>query len=139
MTLKLYDCYDRDNDLDKTLLNETEKNITFLDKNDVINPIIILNEKTNKNYCYIEELNRYYFIKNVTILNNNLFKYLLKLDVLQTYKNIIKNLSLHCIETDDITDCVQVDYIESDETYIENTNIEDVLDDESFVLITIVG
>lgn len=41
------------------------------------------------NYCYIQELNRYYFIDSVTLLESGLYKLVLILDTLKTYENII--------------------------------------------------
>lgn len=43
------------------------------------------------NYCYIEELERYYFITDIKLLNNGIAELTAKLDVLETFKNIILN------------------------------------------------
>lgn len=63
----------------------------------VINPTIILEIPSNGhstpvpdyNYCYIRQFNRYYFITNMTILNNNIYEFSLSVDVLMSYKNKI--------------------------------------------------
>lgn len=44
------------------------------------------------NYVYIPNLNRYYFVSQVTILNNNLCELSLSIDVLMTYRNGIYKL-----------------------------------------------
>ena len=42
------------------------------------------------NYCYIDELQRYYFISDIQVVNNDLIQLYLKEDVLYTYANQIK-------------------------------------------------
>ena len=82
--------------------NELNKNINLItelqcnvNKNnlDVLSPILFLSyfdiKELNINYCYIEELNRYYFINSYTIEKNNLIKLQLETDVLMTFKNDI--------------------------------------------------
>lgn len=82
--------------------NELNKNINLItelncnvnkDNLDVLSPILFLSyfdiKELNINYCYIEELNRYYFIDSYTIEKNNLIKLQLETDVLMTFKNDI--------------------------------------------------
>lgn len=61
---------------------------------DTTNPIITINHSgiIPANYCYIDELNRYYFIDNQTILSNNRVRIDLTVDVLMSYKNDIMNI-----------------------------------------------
>lgn len=82
--------------------NELNKNINLVtelqcnvnrDNLDILSPILFLSyfdiKELNINYCYIEELNRYYFIDSYTIEKNNLIKLQLETDVLMTFKNDI--------------------------------------------------
>lgn len=82
--------------------NELNKNINLItelncnvnrDNLDILSPILFLSyfdiKELNINYCYIEELNRYYFINSYTIEKNNLIKLQLETDVLMTFKNDI--------------------------------------------------
>lgn len=46
----------------------------------------------NCNYAYIEELNRYYFIESVTLINSRLFSFSMHEDVLYTHKESIKKM-----------------------------------------------
>lgn len=48
----------------------------------------------NCNYCYIPDFNRYYFINDITIENNQEFTISCKVDVLMSYKDEIKNLDV---------------------------------------------
>lgn len=43
------------------------------------------------NYCYIDELARYYFISDIQVVNNDLIQLYLKEDVLYTYANQIRD------------------------------------------------
>lgn len=64
----------------------------------LINPSVIIDVKDEydvkvapSNYCKLEELNRYYFIKNRTFLSKNLVQLDLEEDVLTTFKTDILN------------------------------------------------
>ena len=45
------------------------------------------------NYIYIAELNRYYYVDSVTVINNDLREFHLKVDVLQSYEADIRALT----------------------------------------------
>lgn len=82
------------NELNKNINLVTELNCNVnRDNLDVLSPILFLSyfdiKELNINYCYIEELNRYYFINSYTIEKNNLIKLQLETDVLMTFKNDI--------------------------------------------------
>ena len=68
----------------------------FLRENcDILNPVITIqtSNPTSYNYCYIPSFGRYYYITNFTSLKNNIWEIHLKIDVLKTYANDIKNHS----------------------------------------------
>lgn len=95
MILKLYQVTDGDNVMNKTL-SETPLilNIRLKRDTDIINPMLILSaidgvDYNNYNYARIEELNRFYFIDNVTNLNNKRWQLNLSCDVIETYKDEI--------------------------------------------------
>lgn len=82
------------NELNKNINLVTELNCNVnRDNLDILSPILFLSyfdiKELNINYCYIEELNRYYFINSYTIEKNNLIKLQLETDVLMTFKNDI--------------------------------------------------
>ena len=95
MILKLYQVTDGDNVMNKTL-SDTPLTLTIRLKRDtdIINPMLILSaidgvDYNNYNYARIEELNRFYFIDNVTNLNNKRWQLNLSCDVIETYKDEI--------------------------------------------------
>lgn len=88
ITLYKYD--GEKNRMQKTLSDGETIQINFNRNYDVIHPIIKLSIFNNTyNYCYIESMNRYYFIDSVDIVRAGLYELHLSLDVLQTYKDEI--------------------------------------------------
>lgn len=94
MKLILYTNNSRNDRVDKAeyLTNAKEYNATFLKTEEETNNIIIrLNDiniyKINYNYVYIEDLHRYYFIVNKTIINNNIIELSLHIDLLMSFKD----------------------------------------------------
>lgn len=94
MTIIFYKTLSKHNEINKVLQNELHISGAIKTDTDIINPTIkILNTLSfnifSYNYCYIVELNRYYFIENITILGDKFFYIALTLDVLYTYKTAI--------------------------------------------------
>lgn len=60
---------------------------------DVLRPTVTLRKQPRPtfNYCYIPDLGRYYFVDRVSFEGNNTYELSLLVDVLQTYKDEIKN------------------------------------------------
>ena len=89
--LKLYLNSSENSDLIKKLSNE--KPITGQSRTavDILNPVIdLVGMNVNKyNYCYVEELQRYYYIENVIIAPNGIYRLQMHVDVLMTYKDDI--------------------------------------------------
>lgn len=93
MEIRFYNTSSENNRIGKTLLNEKILQGTFKNAIDLSNPVIVVNtDLLNFNYCYIPELNRYYFINKIEITRTNLYTVSLHIDVLETYKEDIKKL-----------------------------------------------
>lgn len=95
VTIVFYNNTAAGNVLDKTsYLNELRTvNGLMYDTFNLINTTLLVRYfNNNSNYCYIRELNKYFFIENVEIVDNTKVKLTLKLDVLQTFKEEIKEL-----------------------------------------------
>lgn len=141
MELYLYKCNDVENKIKKTLKNELKIEFQFKENTNIMYPNILINfnfeDVENYNYCYIPILNRYFFIKNISIYRNNLIELDLYIDVLMTYKEKILNSQFHIIEVDDITNThiLNCNKKENIETQIIEVN-ENNLVKECNILIT---
>lgn len=144
MEIRLYSSSDETNKIDKTLTNEIVLNGTLKDETSVINPIILIeaNNLTQYNYCYIPLFKRYYFIKDITVVRNNLFRLFLDIDVLMSYKDEILNLD--CIVNKQENNSTP--YINDNSRIYENRNFTSIInfrngfdDDGNFILITAGG
>lgn len=92
MNIILYKNTSATNTINKTLENEKEYQITIKETTNIKTPIIKICTKDNifnYNYCYIPIFNRYYFIENIDVTPNNIFRLYLTEDVLETYKDSI--------------------------------------------------
>ena len=93
MEIKLYNTSSEKNRLSKVLTGEVSITGYLSEESDVLNPTITVGYNTSllsKNYCYIADFGRYYFITGFTIINQEIVLFL-HVDVLMTYKNNIKN------------------------------------------------
>lgn len=85
------------NRLDKTtyLSNATEVDILLKENCGMLTPTLnITTNILNKNYVYIPLFERYYFITNITRLDNKRVEITCKCDVLMSFKEDIANLKV---------------------------------------------
>lgn len=104
MNLTLYVNNSEKNKIGKNLTNDFPLSGTLRDTTNIINPIILIELDTlgNYNYCYIPLFNRYYFITDITIIRTNLFAVSLMVDVLESFKDNIKNLDVILLNTQNV-------------------------------------
>lgn len=91
MELKLYAVNDGKNVINKTMTLKTTMEINLKRDVDIINPRLILIPNlptgfSGVNYAEIPELNRFYFVDNITNISATLWQLDLSCDVLETYK-----------------------------------------------------
>lgn len=109
VTIVFYNNTAGTNVLDKTsYLNELQTvNGLMYDTFNLINTTLLVRYfNNNSNYCFIRELNKYFFIENVEIVDNTKVKLTLKLDVLQTYNDEIKELYVTISERETANDYI---------------------------------
>nr|DAI24699.1 MAG TPA: hypothetical protein [Caudoviricetes sp.] len=101
MNITLYVNKSEKNKIGKNLTNDLSLSGTLRDTTNIINPIILveLNEISNYNYCHIPNFNRYYFITDITVIRTGLYAISLLVDVLESFKTDIKNLSVILLNT----------------------------------------
>lgn len=145
MKLYLYSVNDGDNVINKSLGNPIEINIMLKSDTDIINPVILLETVSGVdflgfNYCYIPELERYYFISSIRNINNRLWQLSCECDVLMTYKQdiISSNARLwRSIKTGDYANIV----VDTSVIKTVSKHESDVSIDESerTIILTVVG
>lgn len=95
MTILLYQTLSEVNKVDKDLSLLATLTGNLREESSLIDPEILIdgfsNYATTCNYVYIQEFNRYYFVRNVTAISNTLFRITLHVDVLYTYKAEIRS------------------------------------------------
>ena len=98
MEIKLYITEDSDTVMNKDLTLIATFDIQMRDTQNVSAPILILGEIAGVdlktvNYAYIDEFKRYYFIRTITVGQNNIYTLSMECDVIETYKEDILNSS----------------------------------------------
>lgn len=103
MTITLYKNVSDKRNLNK---NITEiKTVSAIAKGDIniISPTLIIQYfSTDFNYCYISEFNRYYYVNSISLLNGQRIQLELSVDVLMSYKEEIKNLTVNILRYENI-------------------------------------
>lgn len=98
MTIKFYKNLSEKNHLDKDITQMgTDVTGTLREECSIVDPVIKIEsftsfDLTQCNYAYITEFGRYYFINNI-VLKGNLYELHMHVDVLSTYKDVIRSNS----------------------------------------------
>lgn len=133
MTITFYKTVSNENQIQKVLTDSKAYTGTFKTDLDILNPKIIISDSgyliLDYNYCYITELNRYYFVKNITILSNNRFLIDCKIDVLKTYSTELQSCTGRIIECENNFNTLNC---ETDKN--EDSNILEYTYDDSTIL-----
>lgn len=100
----------------------------------VVNPSIIVELDTlpNFNYAYIQEFNRYYFLTDITNVNNKLWEIKLHCDVLFSHKTGILGLSCEVERNEFDNNLLLEDTLRGEETIHDITIIPMESDEEIF-------
>lgn len=103
VTIDFYNYTGRPNTINKTLTNPTQMQGVFRSTFNVLQPSLRVKNSDvfNFNYCYIHELNRYYFITNVSVVDSDNYDISLSLDVLKTYEDEIMSATATVVEQQD--------------------------------------
>lgn len=147
MTITFYEMTENADKIAKTLPGGFSKTINLKRDFDIINGVLFLtfnplntiveNETKHFNYCFISELNRYYFIKKVDFIRYGFYRVLLEIDVLKTYETEIKSLSPVIIQSENPNNN-KIDCEMSSDTTELTYNFNDVFDDTGKLYLTTV-
>ena len=114
MNITLYKTASENNRLNKSLTGALTLS-TLREQTSIVHPTITIEHSNPSlfNYLYIADFNRYYFIKNITSVKNNLWLLECDVDTLMTYRSQIRNLNA-IIDKQNYTSDMYVD----DGTYV---------------------
>ena len=97
MTVIFYKYDGIKNKINKTLENGLTVNDVIMHNDFDITAFELLIKDTNfnseYNYCYIQDLGRYYFIESVEKMNGTIYKIRLTVDVLKSFSTQIENIN----------------------------------------------
>ena len=143
MEITLYKTSDENNKIDKTLSSGFSMTGSLRNESNVIRPSILIEiqNPTSYNYMYIPDFGRYYFIKEMTSVRTNLWRLDCEVDVLKSYADKIKTLTVIIDKNKDYSKTNQ--YLNDGSFVIENKNTIEIKnfsngfnDESSYVLIT---
>ena len=143
MEITLYKTSDENNKIDKTLSEPYKMIGSLRNESNVIRPSILveIENPTKYNYMYIPDFGRYYFIKEITSVRTNLWRLDCEVDVLKSYADKIKTLTVIINKNKDYSKTNQ--YIDDGSFIIENKNTIEIKnfsngfnDEANYVLVT---
>ena len=93
MIAQFYNCYSDTRYINKQLENGLiVYNVIVKQPCNIINPLLVMKYDTdvlNRNYCYLPEFNRYYYVADKVVAKGKRIIVSLQVDVLMSYKNEI--------------------------------------------------
>lgn len=91
MIITLYNNSSEKEKIGKVLTSVDVLEGSLKDNTSITNPEILIEygDPTAFNYCYIDVFNRYYYVRDVVIVRNNLLRVSLKVDTLESFKTQI--------------------------------------------------
>ena len=142
MQINFYKNSSEKNKIGKFLSSVLTLNGNLRDECSITSPSILVEATSlvDYNYCYIPEFKRYYFISDITSVRNNLWRVSLKVDVLESFKNDILNLSCIVDKQQNQSYSNNIDdgsYINRVDNFIEIANYQNGFNaDGEFILLT---
>ena len=108
MTVIFYKYDGIKNKINKTLENGLTVNDVVIQNDFDITDFELLIKNNNftseYNYCYIQDLGRYYFIESVERMNGTIYKIRLSVDVLKSFSSQIENINAIIVKSENPDD-----------------------------------
>ena len=108
MTVIFYKYNGIKNKINKTLENGLTVNDVVVQNDFDITAFELLIKNSNfnseYNYCYIQDLGRYYFIESVEKMNGTIYKIRLSVDVLKSFSSQIENIQAIIVKSENPDD-----------------------------------
>ncbi len=141
MIAKTYKTNDSTNTINKTLNFISDIDVKFKEEVNIYNPNIILkyDDLINFNYIYIDKFRRYYFIEDVEVFPNKIYRISLKCDVLMSFKDDILASYGNITSQTNYNDYYNFNYASEvrKETNIYNSNV--ILEDVKTTILSTIG
>ena len=141
MIAKTYNTNDSTNTINKTLNFISDIDVKFKEEVNIYNPNIMLkyDDLIDFNYMYIDKFKRYYFIEDVEVFPNKIYKLSLKCDVLMSFKDDILNSYGNITSQTNYNDYYNFNYSSEvrKETNIYNSDV--VLEDVKTTILCTIG
>ena len=108
MTVIFYKYNGIKNKINKTLSTDLTINNVIIQNDFDITDFELLIKDTNfnseYNYCYIQDLGRYYFIESIERMNGTIYKIRLSVDVLKSFSSQIENINAIIVKSENPND-----------------------------------
>lgn len=140
-TLELYKNHSENNEIQKNITDKNTINGISRTSIDILSPVIEVSglNVNAYNYCYIEELKRYYYIENTVLNPNGVSVLSLRVDVLMTYADDIR-AATGLITKQREYNPYYGDYDVESRTLLQKYELQDVFDKNGdFVLVALRG
>lgn len=123
MTVKFYNTSSDHRTVRKYLTDELVlTNVQITDATSLESPTILVDitaDKLNRNYCYIQEFGRYYYLAETTVINGNHMEIVCKVDVLMSFQAAVLNAEVIAERSSSSYDNYMVDPVVSDSGRVE--------------------
>lgn len=144
MNLTLYKNLSSDNTINKTLADALVISINLKSDTNIVSPVLVLSviegvDFTDFNYCYIDVLNRFYFIQSIDSVNNKIVRLVCECDYIETYKNDILSSNARFNRNLKTGDFLEVNLDTSVIKDVELFNSDSGFDEGSSMILTTVG
>lgn len=141
MLAKTYNTNDSNNTINKVLTFIADIDVKFKEDVNVYSPSIMLkyDDLIDFNYIFIEKFNRYYFVENVEVQPNRIYRISLKCDVLMSFKDDILNSYGNIVSQTNYNDYYNFNY--SSEVRKESNiyNSDMILNDDKQIILCTIG
>lgn len=85
MKITFYNNKSNHNIVNKNLEEVNTLDFSFKNNSNLLNPELLIKNYIEGNYCYIHELDKYYFIDSIELVQGTLYNIHCSVDVLKTY------------------------------------------------------
>lgn len=143
MNVLLYKFSGKRNELEKTIHYVSQRQGTFKKSQTLMNIELTLkaNETSllSSNYCYVDVLERYYFIDDIEIVGNGLFTLKLSEDVLMSHKEDIKRMLVEIDESENPNGEFLSCDVRSEKTLLRSESLFNPFTENKLYMLTVQG